>query len=118
MKISRAAASLAGRSSRAIGPRNCRAFGSKSQSDLLHSLSDMSDDEVVDMVEQGSIPVYKLEEELKTSVESGADPDCTRATRIRRKWLRRRLAEQSPNPDADIEELPNIVREMMLPAAD
>jgi hydroxymethylglutaryl-CoA reductase (NADPH) len=83
-----------------------RAFSSKSKSDLLHSLSDRSDDEIVDMVEKGELPVYKLEQELKQSVQSGGNPDCTRAVRIRRQWLKRRVTELSPKSETDMAELP------------
>ena len=60
---------------------------SQSKSDMLHSLANLSDDEIVAAVNAGKISQYKLEKELKRSLEAGADPDCHRAVRIRRKWL-------------------------------
>ena len=60
---------------------------SQSKSDMLHSLANLSDDEIVEAVNAGKISQYKLEKELKRSLEAGADPDCHRAVRIRRKWL-------------------------------
>ncbi len=60
---------------------------SQSKSEVLHSLANMSDEDIVDAVNAGKISQYKLEKELKQSLESGGDPDCHRAVRIRRKWL-------------------------------
>ena len=33
------------------------------------------------------VPAYALEQALKKSVKMGAEPDCTRAVRIRRSWV-------------------------------
>jgi hydroxymethylglutaryl-CoA reductase (NADPH) len=60
---------------------------SKSKSQLLHALSDLDDDAIATMVFKGKLPAYRLEQELKAAVQRGADPDCTRAVRIRRKWV-------------------------------
>ena len=60
---------------------------SKSESDLLHSLSNMSDDDIVSKVNEGAISQYRLESELKKSIDAGNAPDCTRAVRIRRLFL-------------------------------
>jgi hydroxymethylglutaryl-CoA reductase (NADPH) len=60
---------------------------SQSKSEVLHSLANMSDEDIVAAVNAGKISQYKLEKELKQSLESGGDPDCHRAVRIRRKWL-------------------------------
>jgi hydroxymethylglutaryl-CoA reductase (NADPH) len=69
-------------------------------------LSTVTDEEVVDLVNKGKVSQYKLEKELKRSVEAGADPDCTRAVRIRRKWLDERIqhdvkTEGGVYPDVD-----------------
>jgi hydroxymethylglutaryl-CoA reductase (NADPH) len=58
------------------------------------------------MVERGDLKNHQLESELKQSVQSGGNPDCTRAVRVRRQWLSRRITEMSPTSDSDITELP------------
>ena len=55
-------------------------------------------------VYSGKIPAYRLEEELKASVDRGADPDCTRAVRIRRKWVSM-MAERYTNEQDGAAEL-------------
>ena len=63
-----------------------------SKSELLHSFADLSDEEVVNLVRTGKVSQYKLEKELKRSLDQGGDPDCTRAVRIRRTWLDENIA--------------------------
>ncbi len=70
---------------------------SDSKSTVLHSLANMSDEEVVAAVNAGKISQYKLEKELKRSLEAGADPDCHRAVRIRRKWLEGKIRADFDN---------------------
>jgi hydroxymethylglutaryl-CoA reductase (NADPH) len=60
---------------------------SQSKSKLLHSFKDMTDNEVVDLVKDGTVSQYKLERELKKAVLAGLEPDCKRAVRVRRLWL-------------------------------
>lgn len=62
---------------------------SKSKSSKLHQLRGYSDDEVVDMVMDGKVSQYKLEREIKKSIMAGNEPDCERAVRIRRLWLKK-----------------------------
>eukprot|EP00936_MAST-01D_sp_MAST-1D-sp1_P003033 g3033.t1 len=77
---------------------------SKSKSKLLHSLNDATDEVIASAVYSGKIPAYRLEEELKASVDRGADPDCTRAVRIRRKWVSM-MAERYTNEQDGAAEL-------------
>ena len=66
---------------------------SKSKSALLHSLQNLTDEEVVDFVNAGKISQYRLERELKHAIEAGNHPDCERAVRIRRIWLQSRVRQ-------------------------
>jgi hydroxymethylglutaryl-CoA reductase (NADPH) len=60
---------------------------SDSKSKLLHSFKDLTDEQVVDLVRDGTVSQYKLERELKKAVLAGLEPDCKRAVRVRRLWL-------------------------------
>jgi len=65
---------------------------------LLHSLRELSDQEIVENVRAGRISQYKLEREIKKSVDKGNSPDCARAVRIRRLWLKQSVDEDSGIP--------------------
>lgn len=67
---------------------------SKSKSELLHSLSQLSDEEIVAAVRAKKVSYYKLESELKKSVDAGMCPDTIKATRVRRLWLDRQMEEE------------------------
>lgn len=64
---------------------------SGSKSHLLHSFDGISDDKIVEMIVDGTVSHYKLEKELKRSVEEGKAPDCSRAVRIRRLYVEDRI---------------------------
>lgn len=68
---------------------------SSSQSYLLHSLANKSDEEVVELVLAGKLSQYKLEREMLKAIGKGLDPDCARAVRIRRLWLSTKLKENT-----------------------
>ena len=68
-------------------PSTTDAKASKSKSAVLHALTSLDDEAIATLVFNGKIPAYRLEQELKAAVQRGADPDCTRAVRIRRKWV-------------------------------
>lgn len=78
---------------------------SKSKSSRLHELRGLSDNEVVDLVMNGTVSQYKLEREIKQSIMAGNEPDCERAVRIRRLWLEKVVAnaerEEGDRADSD-----------------
>ena len=47
----------------------------------------MTDEEVLELVADGTVSQYKLERDLKKAVLAGLEPDCKRAVRVRRLWL-------------------------------
>ena len=61
---------------------------SGSGSSVLHALDGLEDEKVVELVRQGKISQYKLETELKKAVDAGKQPDCARAVRIRRAFVK------------------------------
>ena len=64
-----------------------RSPDSQSKSKLLHSFKDMTDEQVLNLVRDGTVSQYKLERDLKKAVLAGLEPDCKRAVRVRRLWL-------------------------------
>lgn len=70
---------------------------SQTQSPLLHSFADYSDAKVVEMVNQGKVSQYKLEQELIRSVMEGKESDCARAVRIRRLWIQQQMRKNTAN---------------------
>eukprot|EP00457_Paulinella_chromatophora_P006046 gb/GEZN01006064.1/.p1 GENE.gb/GEZN01006064.1/~~gb/GEZN01006064.1/.p1 ORF type:complete len:523 (-),score=83.11 gb/GEZN01006064.1/:81-1649(-) len=73
---------------------------SKSKSSLLHSLANLSDDQIVEQVRKGKLASYRLEGELKAAVAGGYQPDCERAVRIRRKFLSAQLHDLAAKGEA------------------
>lgn len=61
--------------------------GSDVNTALINNLSSKTNQEIVDLVDSGKISQYKLEDELKISVENGENRNCYRAVKIRRIWL-------------------------------
>eukprot|EP00808_Paulinella_micropora_P005704 g45673.t1 len=82
------------------GAKESKERKSQSGSTLLHSLANLSDDEIVEQVRKGRLAAYRLEEELKAAVEGGFEPDCSRAVRIRRKFLSAQLHDLAAKGEA------------------
>eukprot|EP00939_MAST-03C_sp_MAST-3C-sp1_P000402 g402.t1 len=78
---------------------------SKSKSKKLHQLRGYSDDEVVDMVMKGTVSQYKLEREIKQSILAGNEPDCERAVRIRRLWLKKIMGGEGAEAEDEVNAL-------------
>jgi len=66
---------------------NFNKYFCNSKSPILHSLKNLSDEDVIQLVKDKKISQHKLESELKYSVQRKNKPDCVRAVRIRRKWF-------------------------------
>ena len=64
-----------------------RLMKSKSESNFLHKLKGLSDNSIIDMINNGDISQYKLETELYNSVKNN-NPDCVRAVRIRQAYFK------------------------------
>ena len=78
---------LAGGDSQPKAHISSQLHGSGSQSVLLNQLSGLTDEQIVQLVQDGEVSQYKLESEIKKAIEKGHAPDCARAVRIRRLWL-------------------------------
>lgn len=74
---------------------------SKSKSALLHSFEGYTDEKIVEMSLQGKISAYRLEQELKRSVNEGLEPDCSRAVRVRRLYLQGLIEESAKAKTSD-----------------